>query len=255
MKYITSLILLSFLFYPDSYAQHSSAIEAPKQINASDGIYDRFILVRWEPAENAIQYKVFRSAKPEVVSLQEVSNGWQKSTWVCDYSALPNTDYYYTVVASTGEKLSNAGTFDKGFLKKTSAVAIEESHLLTEAEVYGAQKHIFLLISEVSTQSPDYLPGDVLNFSVVLQNIFDQPTLRSENRYFLSEDNILDWNDLRLGTELLSSVLPMATLKLNSTIQLPEQLLPGKYYLLIVNSSEGSILNSKTGIVSFNITE
>ncbi|MEL7119051.1 MAG: hypothetical protein AAFO07_06410, partial [Bacteroidota bacterium] len=138
----------------------SFKLKAPQNIFASKGTYDRYVLIRWEATEKARMYKVFRSNNAKANSLQEVSNKWQKSTWLCDYSALPNVDYYYTVVASDGDKVSPIGNMEKGFLKKSSPVAIEEKELASNSKVlYGSSKREFLLVSNISSDQITYRKG------------------------------------------------------------------------------------------------
>lgn len=229
------------------------ALQAPRDVVASDGTYDKFVLVRWEPSENATTYKVFRTNSPKATSLQEISNAWQKSTWLCDYSALPNVDYYYTVVASNGKEVSPTGTLDKGFLKKASSMAIEERELLADADVYGAQKQLFLLIADAVPDRATYTTGATVQLDINFQNIFDQPTPRSEIRYFLSEDTVLDWNDEPLGMKSLSGVPANARFAMTEQITLPDNLLPGNYHLIIVSSAEGAVLSSKTAVAPIKI--
>lgn len=228
-------------------------LQAPLHIVASDGIYDKFVLIRWESSEKASSYKVFRANNSKATSLQEVSNAWQKSTWVCDYSALPNVDYYYTVVASDGKIISPMGTMDKGFLKKSAPMANDERELLAETEVYGAQKQIFLLIGEAILDQLTYRAGATVQLGIHFQNIFDQPTPRSEVRYFLSQDAVLDWNDQLLGSKSLSSIPPNARFALTEAVQLPANLLSGNYNLIIVSSAEGAVLSSKTALTTVKI--
>lgn len=238
-----------------NYLVNKFNIQSPKGITASDGTYEDFILVRWEPSENGTLYKVFRSNTPKANSLQEVSNAWQKSTWVCDYSALPNVDYYYTVVATDGKQTSAVSTFDKGFLKKRQDIAIDERELLVEAEVYGEGKQIFLLISDITLSQTTITAGSELSLVIGLQNIFDQPTVKTDLRFYLSSDAILDWNDKLLDTRSLSSVPANVNFSLSETVTLPKDLLVGQYNLIVVSSSEGAIISSKTIQTSLKIIE
>jgi hypothetical protein len=222
----------------------ASNINAPRNIEASDGAYDKFVLIRWEPAENATQYMVFRSASAKAGSLQQISNAWQKSTWVSDYSALPNVDYYYTVVASNGQEKSAIGQFDKGFIKKSNAVAQEE-HLLSSTEPYGEFRKIFMQIDSVTLDKSAYRSGDAVDIKVNMQNILEQQAPRTELRFFLSQDSKLDWNDRQLSHKSLSGIRPNAKFDLTERLQLPEGMLPGTYFLFTVSSQEGEILLSK----------
>lgn len=225
---------------------------SPKGIEASDGTYDKFVLIRWEATEKATDYKVLRTTSPKATTLQEISNGWQKSTWICDYSAQPNVDYYYTVVATNGKETSSIGELNKGFLKKKEDIVIEDKELLAENEAYGTQKKIFLLASSLNPNKNKYLSAERVSLSTYFQNIFDQPTPKTEIRIYLSLDNILDWNDQLLHTKSLSSLPANVNFKLTEEFHLPENMLDGVYHLIVVTSPENAILDSK--IISTTIT-
>lgn len=229
-------------------------LASPADIEASDGTYEKFVLVRWQPSEKALNYKVFRALNEQSTTLQEVSNNWQKSTWICDYSAVPDVTYFYTVVASNGKDISPTGTFDKGYLKKKGPVAIDDSGLMADRDVLvGAQKKIFLLIAEVMPDKIDYFPGQSMRVNIELQNIFDQPTHNTELRYFLSDDAVFDWNDSLLGMKSLSSLPSNVHFQLEESITLPDDTLAGEYFILFVASTEGEILSSKTAITKILI--
>jgi hypothetical protein len=230
----------------------ATKLNAPSNIEASDGAYDKFVLIRWEAEENATQYKVFRSTSAKVGSLQEVSNAWQKSTWLSDYSALPNVDYYYTVVASNGRETSAVGQFDKGFVKKSNAVAQEE-YLLSSNEPYGANQKIFLVIDSVTAGKNAYRSGEIVEIKVNMQNIVDQQAPRTELRFFLSQDAKLDWSDRQLSQKSFSGIRPKSHFDFSERLQLPEGMLSGTYYLFTVSSPEGVILGSKTALTALKI--
>ena len=228
--------------------------QAPREIAASDGIYDKFILIRWEASEQASTYKVFRSTSAKANSLQEVSNAWQKSTWLCDYTALPNVDYYYTVVSSDGKSTSKMGNLDKGYLRKNGALALEPSNLLAENESFGAQRQIFLLIASVNTPLRSFRSTETIEVNTQIHNIFEQATPLTELRYFFSEDGTLDWNDKLVKTKTLSNIPANAKFQVNEQIILPDNLLAGTYYLIVVSSTEGQILSSKTALSTIKIS-
>lgn len=229
-------------------------VKAPENIVASDGNYDDFVLIRWEASEKATAYKVYRSNSEKATTLQEIGNEWQKSTWVSDYTALPNVDYFYTVVAKNDNQVSPIGNLDKGYLKKAGGkVAMEENNNLAENEVYGNGREIFLMPSEITTNKPTYQSSEIIKIIVNLQNILNQPTLQTEIRFFISKDNKLDWNDLLLNTRILSSIPAQVKFPLSENVSLPEKIVDGQYYLICVSSTEGAILSSKTISTIINI--
>lgn len=236
-------------------AAGQTSLGAPREVYASDGIYDKFVLIRWEAAESATQYKVFRSNSPNSGTVQALNNTWQKSTWLCDYSALPGVDYYYSVVASNGREVSPSSTSDKGYIKKNNGTANDDRDELSSNEAYGNQQQVFLLIAELSPSKQEYAPGDSMKLSVRFQNIFDKPAARTEIRYFLSKDAIWDWNDELLHRKTLSSIQANTTFTLSEQLILPTVLLPGAYHIIAVCSADGAILSSKTDLTTFKIVD
>lgn len=238
-------------------APHEKGLEqaaplAPTEVRASDGVYDKFVLVLWENSENAHQYKVFRSTDPKKSALQEVSRSWQKSNWLCDYTALPGVKYHYAVVASNGKALSSVSEFDQGHVRTTS-IAAEEDEELTFNEAYAAPHRIYLLVSGLKVSKPELRAGEDFGLEANLQNIFDQATTRTEVRLFLSKNAHLDWDDQLLNRRNLSSVLPNASFVFTEKLTLPSDVLPGEYNIIIVCSAEGEILDSKTDSIPIQI--
>lgn len=229
---------------PHGPATEAAGPNAPTDVKASDGVYDKFVLVLWENSENASSYKVFRSTDPKKSALQEVSRSWQKSNWLCDYTALPGVKYHYAVVASNGKTVSPTSQFDQGHVR-TTPVAIEEGEL-AENEAYTSPHLAYLLASGLKPSQQELRAGETFELGANLQNIFDQATSRTEVRIFLSENAQLDWDDQLLGRRNLSSVLPNATFVFTEKLTLPGDVLPGEYHIIMVCSAEGEILGSKT---------
>ncbi len=267
-RFTGSLIMLLFAIIEQSVAQSAgtvlvgagspgstSTVNPPEDISASDGTYDQFVLIRWSASDRANAYRIFRTIKPDGTALQEISKGWQKSTWLCDYSALPEVDYYYAVVASDGHQTSPAGTLDKGFLKKKPAVAIEGQESLAQQNIlFGTdERKFFLLISSVESTEQLYAPGATVSFNVHLQNIFEASSPRTELRYFLSKDTRLDWSDTQVHQKVLSAMPPNVKFTVQESIVLPKDISSGDYFLIVVSSPEGDVLQSKTGHLTLKI--
>lgn len=224
----------------------SAGLPAPRDISASDGVYDKFVLVRWTPGDLATQYRVMRGNSPSAATLQEVSNAWQKSTWLCDYSALPGVIYHYTVIASNGKEQSVAGSFDKGYVKLKDPVASDGRSDLSGIEAYGASQKAFLLVSSVEVALENRVKaGDSVLVSVEAQNVFEQTAPRTELRYFLSRDAILDWYDVPLGVRILSEVKPGVRISASDRLVIPTATVPGLYHLLVASSANAEVLSSK----------
>lgn len=232
----------------------SASVAAPTDLIASDGTYDKFVLLRWSASAESAAYKVFRATSMNAASLQEISQGWQKSTWFCDYSALPDVDYYYAVMATDGKRNSAASQLDKGFLRRNAPVANDTERLLSSTEAYGAPQPAFLMVASVELPPQGHAPGNPLEITLNLENIFDKEVPPTELRFYLSADTVFDWNDLYLDNRILSNIPANTTFQLTQTLRLPTTLVAGDYQLVVVGSTEGAILSSKTYFATLKIS-
>jgi hypothetical protein len=218
--------------------------QPPSMLSASDGVYEKYVLILWNKAENADKYKVFRTTREDGSGLMALKNEWQKSTWMCDYSALPGVDYYYVVVAADEHHVSKLSYPDKGFIKEKRAVATEEG-LISSVDVFAAQRKTFLLLADFTSDRKQYRPGERVFMNLSLQNIFDRPSPVSEVRYFLSRNDQLDWEDELLLQKTYNELPAGASFPLRQELELPSDISPGDYYLFVAVSPGGEILSSK----------
>ena len=223
-------------------------------VNASDGVYDKFVLIRWDASEKNTDFRLFRASSASGASMKELTKSWQKSTWFCDYSAEQNKDYFYAVISSDGKNASPLSFFDKGFLKKEESVANEGNLSSNEPEKYATGKQVFILISDVKPAADTVAVGGTIALSIGLQNIFDEPTPRTNLHVYLSSDTTWDFEDKLLSAKSFSSFPVNLKTKIEESITLPKNLIPGVYHLIVVASPEGDILNAKSGIAKINIT-
>jgi hypothetical protein len=224
------------------------SLEAPPEsIHASDGVYDKFVLVRWEPKEQGEKYRLFRATSANGGSMRELTKSWQKSTWFCDYTAEKGQDYYYAVMESDGQKTAPLSRFDKGFLRKSEEVAYEDAVVDLHTNKYAAGKVIFALVAEVSPDSAVCAAQDPINLVIGLQNIFEESAPRTELRIYLSQDAVWDFEDILLTAKTYSGFPAKTKATLQETCLIPKGILPGSYHILVIASPEGDILNAKTG--------
>lgn len=218
--------------------------QPPSLLSASDGIYEKYVLILWNKAEHADKYKVFRTTREDGSGLMALKSEWQKSTWMCDYSALPGVDYYYVVVAANEQNVSKLSYPDKGFIKEKRAIATEEG-LISSVDVFAAQRKTFLLVADFTSDRTQYRPGARLFLNLNLQNIFDRPSPVSDVRYFLSRNDQLDWEDELLLHKTYDELPAGARFPLRQELELPSDIPPGNYYLFVAVSPGGEILSSK----------
>jgi len=215
---------------------------APEDLAASDGTYDKYVLIRWNAQAAVEGYKVFRRANPDHGSFQEITKGWQKSTWLCDYGAQPGVTYYYTVIGSRQGEESPMARLDDGFVATDKFV--DEEPLLTSANGRYAEPARFLLSADApQTEKKFYRAGETANFTYTLSNPYEVSVARTEIRYFLSNDATYDWTDRPLTdtTKTYSDFPAQGTFRMEESAVLPDGLTPGNYYLLIVNAGNGDL--------------
>lgn len=241
---------LQFAYEP---ALQSNNAKVPESIHASDGTYDKFVLVRWEPKEQGGLYRLFRAVSRDGGSMRELTKTWQKSTWFCDYTAEKGQDYYYAVMESDGQKTAPLSRFDKGFLRKSDDIAQDEPMVSANFDKYAAGKIVFALVAEVSPDSAISSNNHPINLRIGLQNIFEEMVPRTELRIYLSQNATWDFEDILLHSKTFSGFPALAKASLLETIVLPKNILPGTYNLLVVASPEGDIMNSKTGFTPITI--
>jgi hypothetical protein len=232
-------------------------LESPKNLTASDGLYDRYVLIHWESTGQATQYKVFRTDKLKGGTLQEISKSWQQSTWLCDYSASPGVQYYYTVMASNGRDNSRTSPYDKGFVKPKD-IAEEQNNRLSSTdknEKFANGNTMALMIDAASSDNPSYKSGETANLAIKLINIFDTETTQAEIRCYLSKDAIFDFDDKLLNIKSFASVPAGANLSIKETVKIPDNTLVGNYYILIVSATQRAVLSSRVQPLRLNIVE
>ena len=230
------------------------AVAAPATVQASDGVYDKFVLILWEAADKGNQYRLFRATSAAGASLLELTQGWQKSTWFCDYSAEKGKDYFYAIMASDGRSSSAISRFDKGFLRKDDKVAQDETLSSTFPDRYTAGKQLFALVSELGADTSVFSAGNTVALRIGLQNIFDEPAPQTDLRVYLSKDAVWHFDDTLLITKSFSGFPANARASLSEPVPLPAEVLPGEYYLLVVAAPEGNIQNAKTGVMPITIS-
>jgi hypothetical protein len=240
-----------------SEQEDNSEVVIASNVNASDGVYDKFVLIRWDAANKGGSYRLFRATAANGKSMLELTKGWQNSNWFCDYSAEKGRDYFYAVMESDGINTAPLTPFDKGFLRKDDAKIVEEGSIsaANPDERYASGKTAFVLVDAVVLDTLSTQAGKVVSASIGLQNIFEEAIPRTDLRIYLSKDAIWDFSDQQLISKTYSGFPASFKGKINEKIPVPAEMLSGEYYILVVAAPEGSILNAKVGMSKINITK
>ncbi|MFN4080399.1 MAG: hypothetical protein ACK4NS_05830 [Saprospiraceae bacterium] len=249
------LILNAQAFSQKMGSAAQAALRQPTKVEASDGIYEKFVLVRWDACEKANNYRLFRALDPSGGSMVELTEKPQQSTWFCDYGAERGKEYYYGVMALSDRDKSPLSAFDKGYLRKDNKVAQEDLLSLSATERLAAGRPAYLLVSSLDLEEKTYASGESVSLSIGLQNIFDDPSLRAELRVYLSQDAVWDFSDVELLNRQYSSFPGNAKTTVFEKITIPMNWISGDYYLIVVSMPEGDILQAKSGVTRIKIKQ
>lgn len=234
---ITLLIFLSFsLFSPLTLW---AAFHAPKGVKASDGTYEKYVLIRWIAPKNATAFKVFRSTGSRSARAIEISNQWQKSAVIYDYGARPGVDYYYSVIATYDGKESPQSNADVGFVKNNGASA---------ETPFMPNDYLESMVANVQESQFDFkFPStfaDTVFFAEIDTKIFFSGTLTTTQRlsnrafelYVYSNQKEAYINDIPISVHSLEMVKQITGYDVSTSILLPKN--RGLYYCVITSSED-----------------
>ncbi|MBC8485601.1 MAG: hypothetical protein H8D45_06130 [Bacteroidetes bacterium] len=92
----------------------------PTNVEATDGQYDDRVVISWDPAEGATNYKVWRNTTTNFSTADPLSTGWTPNTTFSDWTATTLTTYFYWVksaMSSAGDRESPYySSYDAGWV-------------------------------------------------------------------------------------------------------------------------------------------
>ena len=234
--------LILIIIISSLYAPVRAQPPRPAGLTASDGTYDSYVLVRWDAQAAVRGYKVFRRANPDHGGFQEISKGWQKSTWLCDYGAQPGVTYYYTLIALEGGEQSEMATFDAGYVA-TGEIVNDQEQLTATGGLYAEPPRYLLAVGEAQTNAAAYRPGQTVDLSFELSNPYGDEVSSTEIMFLLSRDATYGWGDQVLLPEpkVYADFPARGRLDMRERFELPPGTAPGDYYVLIVVSRKGDL--------------
>ncbi len=215
-----------------------------KELHASDGIFEDYVLIRWQGTVEEAAYQVYRNNKPQTEGMELISKSWQKSTWLADYEAEAGKQYYYGIkVKSVSGTVKQVNDFDVGYVKKPPPIANEDQLLSYEDDVLATPKKI-VHINNFGLPDTVGIIGDLMEIDFQLENVQPDTLKELEIRFFLSSDIQLDWDDSILNKTLIPPIPSGSTFNGKRPLEIPTYLSPGAYYLFLVASFEGKIFGS-----------
>ena len=104
----SSLVLEAYIMVPAARDQRT--LQFPAGVEASRGSYNDRIIIKWQPAANALEYEVFRLDSMQTINLEEeqyISLGITSSTSFVDFNIRQDHSYFYFVRTHTSNASSD----------------------------------------------------------------------------------------------------------------------------------------------------
>lgn len=194
--FLSAFLKLEIIFAqpsPDGYDVQEifATISAtPEQINASDGTYAKYVLVRWMSPGSATGFQVYKSEDKQVAKAALINKETLKNSWILDYDVQPGVKYHYWVKAAYElEAVSSYSTSDEGFAANNENIALEED--ATEAAINAPEKFTsnpFLEPMVNDTRSSDF--SIEINTPKVNQSYTPSPDLMLEFNGVIESDEL-----------------------------------------------------------------
>jgi len=221
-------------------------------VEASDGVYPNYVLVKWNPVPNATAYKVFRSAFDDGTMPEQLTE-WKQSTWLNDYGAKENKKYSYSVKAKMADKnISDLSVADKGHVKVVD-YAHDDELLTSNDDLFAEKRRRFLEIITVTLDEAKIEAGGSVEVVYSLNNTYSTDLPETHVRFYLSADEALDWEDTFVDSKTMNSFPASGTMENSMEIEVPDDTAAGNYYLLVVTSVNGEVTNSRVNSVAFTV--
>jgi len=167
----------------------------PEQINASDGTYTKYVLIRWMSPGSANGFQLFRSKDNLVKNATLVNQQTLESSWLFDYDVQPGVKYHYWVKATYETTATSPfSSPDEGFAAKLENIALEEETIeagienlaINEPERFNTNPFLEPMVND--TRSTD--------FSI------DLATPKANQEFAPAHDLIIEFNGAIEETEL-----------------------------------------------------
>lgn len=105
----------------------------------------------------------------------------------------------------------------------------------------------------VSTARYAYVPGAMVQSTVSVAKLLDNPTGPVRLKVFISDDAVFDFHDYLLDVFAFEAIEKQAP-SLKLTFELPAELSEGTYHLIIMAQTEEGVLLNRTETVKIAVT-
>jgi len=167
----------------------------PEQINASDGTYTKYVLIRWMSPGSAKSFQLFKSKDNVVKNATLVNQQTLESSWLLDYDVQPGVKYHYWVKANyAAAPASPFSTPDEGFAAKLENIALEEATIEADNEN--------LVINEPERFDTNPFLEPMVNDTRSTDFRIDLTTPEATQEFTPAHDLIIEFNGAIEDTEL-----------------------------------------------------
>ena len=241
MKSTLSKLNLCLLLLPAfSGSAQIVAIQAPAQIEASDGAFADRIEVKWSNVGDDVVYNIWRNDKLDVGTARMIKKGYPVNIFAdqnvsAQQTLIPGKLYYYWVEAVRGNSKSRKSPDDSGSLFTYAAPSGIYKGNGTEQGAENKRSNLWIS-GESFTVSVDKsltVPFEIHNPS--------KQTERLQIHFFISKDALLDVSDEQMAEIEDVEVVPNGEFRSSASFRPGYSPKKGKVYLLMTSSSASDL--------------
>lgn len=230
----------------------------PEQINASDGTYTKYVLIRWMSSGATKNFQVFKSGDNQVKNAILLNQQKLESSWLLDYDVKPGVKYNYWVKATYDTKTTSPYSIpDEGFAASLENIALDQETIEASIENLATND------PERFTTNPFLEP--MVNDTRSTDFSIDLNTPKADQKFPPSHDLLIEFNgtieeevlpeqklllhiytndkahfieDIILVKTVLTPVKAVATTNYSFNLQIPFPYPSGLYYYAIQLENE-----------------
>jgi hypothetical protein len=209
-------------------------IIAPTIVEASDGIYPKYVRIVWKEVASNVLYKVYRRFSGSKDKMTEITKDWKKANWIIDNNnVIPNIKYDYAVVAARDvTQISAMSKSDIGYAKEG-----EESVAASTYQLPIISPNV----CDSLAVSLNYQTAIVLNrgesafplpYTVYNKSSRDIPVFEEKIYIYLSQDAVIDAKDTGIGSyPPIAVIKPQANRRIGN-VYVPKNMKKGTYNIV-----------------------
>ncbi len=220
-----------------SASAQNSPLQAPAQIEASDGAFADRIEVKWSNVGDDVAYNIWRNDKPDATTARLIKQNYTVNIFADQNSGglqtlIPGKLYYYWVEAVRGNLKSKKSPDDYGSL---FTYALPSNSSMQESVRHGTENATTGLW--ISNDSFHINAGDNLKVAYEAHNMSKRTEILKIH-FFISKDALLDVTDEQMAELEDVRLAPNGEWRSSASFRPGYSPKKGKVYLIMTSSKD-----------------